>query len=135
MTENIFLRTVRMGIMSTTFALLAFTLLTFGIASAQTTNHAKSSAIVSGNGMVHISDNQVGMAVFTPDKITIRLGSSLTLINSTKVTQTVVSNSVVVVKLAPGAKATITELKPGLLQFILLSNTSATLNITVTFGL
>ena len=129
MIKNSVLRTIRMSVLSVSFAFLAFSFLTFGVANVQS-----ASAASVGSQTVTISVNQSGQAVFSPNKITVQLGTSLVIVNSTKVTQTVVREGVVVAKLASGAQASVMLDKPGFVQFTLLSNKSATLSVTVTFG-
>lgn len=140
MTKNSVLRTIRISVLSIAFAFLAFSFLSFGVANAQVASPASVSSAISSahlasnSAAVNISDNQNGKAVFSPNQITVQLGTSLTITNSTKVTQIVVRGSVVIAKLAPGAHVSIMLDKPGFLQFSLLSNANSTLNITVTFG-
>jgi hypothetical protein len=106
-TNNRVLRTMRMAVLSTLFALAAFSLLAFGSASAQTISRAQT-ASSSTPITVHISDNLRGLAVFSPTQITVKIGASVTIINSTKVRQVVSdTKSSVFFTLLPGASKTI----------------------------
>ena len=116
MTNNRVLRTMRMTVLSTLFALAAFSLLAFGSASAQTLSRATNfaqTASTSTTNTVHISDNLNGPAVFSPNSITVKIGASVTIINSTKVRQVVFGTKPsVFFTLLPGASKTITPQFP-----------------------
>ncbi len=106
MTNNRVLRTMRMTVLSTLFALAAFSLLAFGSASAQTISRAQA-ASSSTPIAVHI------LAVFSPNSITVKIGASVTIVNSTKVRQVVFSTKPsVFFTLLPGASKTITPQFP-----------------------
>jgi len=110
--NNRVLRTMRMTVLSTLFALAAFSLLAFGSASAQTISRAQTTSS-STPITVHISDNLKGLAVFSPTQITIKVGASVTIVNSTKVRQVVFSTKPsVFFTLLPGASKAITPQFP-----------------------
>ncbi len=112
MSNNRVLRTMRMTVLSTLFALAAFSLLAFVSASAQTISRAQA-ASSSTPIAVHISDNLKGLAVFSPTQITIKVGASVTIVNSTKVRQVVFSTKPsVFFTLLPGASKAITPQFP-----------------------
>ena len=107
MTNNRVLRTMRMTVLSTLFALAAFSLLAFGSASAQTLSRTQT-ASTSTTNTVHISDNLNGLAVFSPNSITVKIGASVTIVNSTRVRQVVFGTKPsVFFTLLPGASKTI----------------------------
>ena len=112
MTNNRVLRTMRRTVLSTLFALAAFSLLAFGSASAQTISRAQT-ASSSTPIAVHISDNLKGLAVFSPTQITVKVGASVTIINNTKVSQVVFGTKPsVFFTLLPGASKAITPESP-----------------------
>ena len=112
MTNNRVLRTMRMTVLSMLFALAAFSLLAFGSASAQTISRAQTTSS-STPIAVHISDNLKGLAVFSPTQITVKVGASVTIINSTKVRQVVFGTKPsVFFTLLPGASKAITPQFP-----------------------
>jgi hypothetical protein len=106
-TTNRVQRTVRIFVLSTFLALVAFAFLAFGSASAHTLNHPINSAQAASSGTSTVSrivTNSQGGAVFSPSAITIKSGSFLKIVNKTTFSRIVFADRVV--RLAPGGTYT-----------------------------
>lgn len=95
--------------------------------SAQTTN---SNTTIT----VQIIDNSQGQAVFSPNAITVKSGTQVTIVNHTKVRQLVFSNNpIVFLNLAPGASTSIIpQVSPERLKIY--GSPLASLLITISMG-
>lgn len=99
MIPNRVLRTGGLALLSALVALAACSFLALGSASAQT---ATTNATVT----VQIIDNSLGQAVFSQSTLTITSGTQVTVVNHTAARQ-FVFNTLVFVRLAPGASASL----------------------------
>ena len=125
MTTNRVIRTVWIAILSTLVALAAFSFLAIGSVSAQTAN---SSTTIT----VQIIDNSQGQAVFSPSAIMVKSGTRVSIVNHTAVTQ-FVFNTLVFLRVAPGASVSIVPMFPSERLKIYGSPTSSLL-ITISPG-
>jgi plastocyanin len=122
-----------MSVLSTLFAVMAFSLLTFGVANAQSVSHASnpSSGPTATSIVVEIRDQTIG-ANFSPNNVTVKVGNSVVIVNKSKETQTIVGDQAVPFTLAPGNSVTIpAKAAPAELHLSLANNNTASLLITV----
>jgi hypothetical protein len=85
-TTNRIQRTVRMSVLSTFLALVAFSFLAFGTASAHTLNHriqAAQTTSTTTTVVARIITNTQGRTVFSPSAITIKSGTPVRIVNKT----------------------------------------------------
>ena len=107
-------RIVRLSILSTLFAFVAFSFLAVGgvsTASAHTINQNGSSAqTASSIGVtVHIRPTANGTFTIKPKAITVKVGTTVTFVNNTTVRQIIFSNNpIVFFVFSPGESFTIT---------------------------
>lgn len=99
----------RICVLSTFFALAAFSFLAFGSASAHALTRdaqAASSSTTTTTVTSRIINNSVGQAVFSPSTVTVKAGNSVKIVNKTAFSRILfVGGSVV--RLASGASMTI----------------------------
>ena len=110
MTTNRIQRTVRMCVLSTFLALVAFSFLAFGSASAHAltrSTHSAQTASTSTTVYVRIVVNQQGRSVFSPSAITVKSGTPVRITNRTLYNKIVFTNQGTF-DLAPGAFLTLT---------------------------
>ena len=103
MTTNRIQRTVRMGVLSTFLALVAFAFLAIGSASAHTLNHPINSAQTASTSTTTVARmviNSQGGIVFSPSAITVKSGSLVKIVNKTIYSRIVFADRVV--RIAPG---------------------------------
>ena len=81
-TTNRIQRTVRMSVLSTLIALVAFSFLAFGSASAHTISQAQIGSGIS-TSVVRIKDDQFGRAMFHPSAISVISGTPVRIVNKT----------------------------------------------------
>lgn len=103
MTANRIQRTARICVLSTFFALVAFSFLAFGSASAHAISHPAGVAQIVT--VVKIIDNPG--AVFSPNAITVKSGTTVKIVNKTPYTKLLFTNQGTV-RLAAGAFMTMT---------------------------
>jgi hypothetical protein len=131
MSSNIILRTARMSVLSTLFAFMAFSLLTFGVANAQSVSHVSnpSGGVTAASVVVEIRDEAIGPN-FSQNTVTVKVGTSVIIINKSKETQTIVGENAVPFTLAPGKSVTLpTTAAPANLHLSLANNHRASLSI------
>ena len=125
--------TVQMSILSTLLALVAFSFLAVGGASAHTLSQTRNSTHTASSVMtstVHIRPTANGSFAIIPNAITVKRGTTVTIINSTKVRQIVFSIDPEVFLLFPpvATRTVIPQVNQELLQ---LYNTQTALIITI----
>ncbi len=131
MLSNIILRTARMSVLSTLFAFMAFSLLTFGVANAQSVSHASnpSGGVTAASVVVEIRDEAIGPN-FSSNTVTVKVGTTVIIVNKSKETQTIVGKNAVPFTLAPGKSVTIPATAvPVDLHLSLANNNRASLTI------
>ena len=131
MLSNIILRTARMSVLSTLFAFMAFSLLTFGVANAQSVSHASnpSAGVTATSVVVQIRDEAIGPN-FSSNTVTVKVGTPVIIINKSKETQTIVGENAVPFTLAPGKSVAIPATAvPVHLHLSLANNNRASLTI------
>ena len=122
---------VRMGVLSTLLALAAFSFFAFGSASAHSVSHATRLANSDGGTLTSVQIRQTTIGpVFSPNKITVEAGASVSIVNDTQKQLTLVGTTAQVLVLNPGAAGTIATSQPGQLQ-VSIKSTGTTLTITV----
>lgn len=130
MTTNRIQRTVRMCVLSTFLALVAFSFLAFGSASAHAlsrSTHLAQTATTSTATVSRIVTNKLGETVFRPNAITVTSGTPMKIVNKTAFTRFLVVNGRLF-PLASGASMTIT---PTQSQLVRICGGIGTLTITV----
>ena len=105
MTTNRIQRTIRMSVLSTFLALVAFSFLAFGTASAHTRSAAQTASSTTAT-VSRIIVNRQGATVFNPSAITVKSGTPVRIVNKTAFSRILfVGGSIV--RLASGASMTI----------------------------
>ena len=130
MTTNRIQRTVRMCLLSTFLALVAFSFLAFGSASAHTlsrSTHVAQTATTSTATVSRIVTNKLGKTVFRPNAITVTAGASVKIVNKTAFTRFLVVNGELF-PLSPGTSVTVI---PTQSQIARICGATGTLTITV----
>lgn len=131
MTKTHMRRTVQITVLSTLFALVAFSFFAVGGASAHTISQASSSTQTGSitTTTVHIMPTASGSFAIKPGAITVKVGTTVTIVNNTSVRQIIFSNNpIVFLVFAPGQAETITP-QVGQEQ-LHLYDTLSSLNIT-----
>ena len=123
---------VRMGVLSTLLALAAFSFFAFGSASAHSVSHAARLANSGGGALTSVQIRQTATGpVFSPNKITVTAGASVSIVNDTQKQLTLVGPTAAnVLVLNPGAAGAVATSQVGQLQ-VSIKSTSSTLTITV----
>jgi plastocyanin len=128
-------RIIQISVLSALFAFVAFSFLAVGgvsAVSAHTINQAGSSAHTASSSTtvtVHIRPTVNGSFAIKPSAITVKVGTTVTIVNNTKVRQIIFSNNpIVFFVFSPGESDTITP-QLGLEQ-IALYDTLSSLTIT-----
>ena len=129
-TTNRIQRTVRMCVLSTFLALVAFSLLVFGSASAHALTHATSVTQTTSTTtatVVRLIVNSQGAIVFSPHAITITSGAPVRIVNKTPYTRFLVVNGQLF-RLLPGAAL---RINPTQSEVVSICGGGGTLTITV----
>ena len=129
-TTNRIQRTVRMCVLSTFLALVAFSLLVFGSASAHALTHATSVTQTTSTTtatVVRIVVNTQGQIVFSPHAITVASGAPVRIVNKTPFTKFLVVNGQLF-HLLPGAAL---RINPTQSEVVSICGGGGTLTITV----
>ncbi|HAH00577.1 MAG TPA: hypothetical protein DDW33_09830 [Ktedonobacter sp.] len=130
MTTNCIQRTARMCVLSTFLALMAFSFLAFGSASAHALNRSSQvaqTATTSTATVSRIVTNKLGNTVFRPNAITVASGTPVKIVNKTAFDRFLVMNGGLF-RLAAGASITIT---PTQSQQVSICGAAGKLTITV----
>jgi hypothetical protein len=120
-----------MSVLSTLFAFMAFSLLTFGVANAQSVGHVTnpSGGVTAAGVVVEIRDEAIGPN-FSPNNVTVQAGNAVIIINQSNETQTILGKNAVPLTLAPGKSLTIpARAAPVQLHLSLANNNAASLTI------
>lgn len=132
MTTNRIQQTVRMCVLSIFLALVAFSFLSFGSASAHAnalnrSNQVTQTATTSTATVSRIATNKLGNTVFRPKAITVASGTPVKIVNKTAFPRFLVVNGALF-RLDSGASMTLT---PTQSQQVSLCGATGTLTITV----